>query len=275
VRKGSGKVTGIGGEILLYQPQRGSAALEVRLDQKTLWLSLNQMAALFDRDKSVISRHLRKVFHDRELERRSVVAKNATTAEDGKIYQVEHFNLDAILSVGYRVNSRRGTEFRIWATHVLKDHLLRGYTLNEQRLQAQNQRLIELQHAVDLMGRIAGGRMLAGSEAEGLLKVITDYSLALGLLDDFDHERLTIRDTTATARFSLSYEAARTAIDHMAARAGIPGGGLFGREKDASFKSALGAIYQTFDGRELYPSVEEKAAHLRTISLTLRSTLPI
>ena len=144
-----------GGEIVLYQAPDGSVKLDVRLERDTIWLSLNQMAALFDRDKSVISRHLRNVFREGELDRESVVAFFATTAADGKTYQVEYYNLDAILSVGYRVNSKRGTQFRIWATQVLRDHILRGYTVNARRLQ-------ELQQTIRLVSTLADRRALSG-----------------------------------------------------------------------------------------------------------------
>jgi len=137
--------------VVLYEAPDGEVQLDVRLERETVWLSLDQMAKLFRRDKSVISRHLRNVFTSRELERKSVVAKNATTAADGKTYQVEHFNLDAILSVGYRVNSKRGTQFRIWATLTLKGHLLRGYTLNEKRLREKG--LGQIEQAVGLLAR--------------------------------------------------------------------------------------------------------------------------
>jgi prophage maintenance system killer protein len=236
--------------------------MDVRLDRETLWLSLNQMADLFDRDKSVVSRHLRNIFQTKELERDSVLAVFATTAADGKTYQVEYFSLDAILSVGYRVNSRRGTQFRIWATQVLRDHLLCGYSLNERRLQADLARLSELQAAVDLMGRILSSKEVSGAESEGLLRIIADYSLALRLLDQYDHQQLRLHGTTGTARFELTYEGGIEAVASMRQTMGELAGGLFGREKDKGLASAIGAVYQTFEGRELYPSTEEKAAHL-------------
>ena len=247
------------GEIIIYQTEDGQAKIDVKLERETIWLNLDQMATLFGRDKSVISRHLNNVFKSQELLRKSVVAKNATTASDGKTYMVDYYNLDAIISIGYRVNSRRGTQFRIWATQVLKDHIVKGYTVNEKRLRDENTRLKELQETVDLLGRIIDQRQLVGQEAEGLLKVVADYSQALKLLDDYDYSRLTIGDVTEQPRFAISYEAARSAIDKLAS--GIDST-LFGREKDDSFKGSIGAIYQTFDGKEVYPSVEEKAAHL-------------
>jgi hypothetical protein len=150
------------GEIIIYQTEDGQAKLDVRLEQETIWLSLDQIAVLFGRDKSVISRHLNNVFKSQELLRDSVVAKNATTASDGKTYRVDYYNLDAIISVGYKVNSKRGIEFRIWASQVLKDHIVKGYTVNEKRLRDENARLKELQETVDLLGRIIDQRQLAG-----------------------------------------------------------------------------------------------------------------
>ncbi|MEI7947950.1 MAG: virulence protein RhuM/Fic/DOC family protein [bacterium] len=250
------------GSVTLYQTPDGCSALDVRLNGETVWLNLNQMASLFERDKSVISRHLRNVLETKELNRDSVVAFFATTATDGKTYRVEFFNLDAILAVGYRVNSRRGTEFRIWATQILRDHLVIGYTLNEKRLQAQVARLTELQSAVDIMGRIIANKAITGTESEGLLKVITDYSLALRLLDQYDHQQLRVHGTTAINTFVLTYEAAISAIARMAEIMGSAADGLFGREKDKGLASGIGAVYQTFNGHDLYPSTEEKAAHL-------------
>lgn len=255
-------IQGASGEIVFYSSGDGHTTIDVRLEHDSIWLSLNQMSELFERDKSVISRHLNKVFNDGELVRKSVVAKNATTAADGKTYQVEYFNLDAVISVGYRVNSKRGTEFRIWATQILRDHVLNGYTLNEKRLQAEVKRLYELEDAVRLMGRVLAERNVTGDEAQGLLKVITDYSLALQLLDQYDHQQLKLHATTETARFVITCDAAMTAITEMKASMGTLAGGLFGLEKDKGLESAIGAIYQTFGGQDVYPSIEEKAAHL-------------
>ena len=253
------------GKIIIYRAEDGETRLEVSLKEDTVWLSLNQMVALFDRDKSVISRHIKNVFREDELDKRSVVAKFATTASDGKTYQVEYFNLDIIISVGYRVKSQRGTQFRIWATGVLKDYLIKGYSVNEKRLREQNARFIQLQKTVNLLGRVVEGRELAGDEAAGLFRVLTDYSYALTLLDQYDHQQLEIRNTSGgQGRFIIKYEQAREAIDKLGEQymaAGQPAA-LFGIEKDESFRGILGALYQTFGGKELYQSVEEKAAHL-------------
>jgi prophage maintenance system killer protein len=246
------------GEIILYRSPDGQAALDVRLDGETLWLNLNQLAGLFERDKSVISRHLGNVFKSGELKRKSVVAFFATTAADGKTYSVEYFNLDAIISVGYRVNSKRGTQFRIWATNVLREHLVRGFTLNEKRLREQEQKLSDLHRAVGLLEKTLAHQAIGLDEAKGLLQVITDYAYALTTLDRFDHGTLAIEAVRRPAPYILTYEAAMEIVAAMQ-----PGfGGLFGLEKDQGFKSALGAVYQTFGGEELYPSIEEKAANL-------------
>ena len=165
-------IVGQGGEIVLYQTKDGRTALDVRLDQETVWLDAHQMAVLFGRERSVILKHIHNVYKTNELPPEATCAKIAQVAADGKLRRMDTFNLDMIISVGYRVNSRRGTEFRIWATSVLKDHILKGFTLNERRLQAQVERLKELQSAVDLMGRIVSEKALTGVEAKGLLKVI-------------------------------------------------------------------------------------------------------
>lgn len=245
-------------QIVLYRAKDGRTALEVNLQRETVWLTQAQMVDLFQRDQSVVSRHIRNVFSEGELDAESNMQKMHIASADKPVV---FYNLDVIISVGYRVKSKQGTQFRIWATQILRDHLLKGYTVNEQRLRDQVTRLKELQATVDLLGRVMQERRLTGDEAEGLLKVVTDYSLALSLLDQYDHQQLAIRDTTSPTPFALTYDAAKTAITKMASQSGMHGD-LFGREKDDSFKSSLGAIYQTFGGRELYPSIEEKAAHL-------------
>jgi prophage maintenance system killer protein len=248
------------GKVIVYKGNNGKVTIDVNLKEETVWLSLNQMTRLFNRDKSVISRHLRNVFKARELYKSSVVAKFATTALDGKVYNVEYYNLDAIISVGYRVNSKRGTQFRIWATDILKKHLINGYTLNERRLKEQAHKLQALQNAIELISHIKDGKELDHKEAVGLLSIISDYSYALGLLDDYDNKRIRISDTSKIDKFKLTYENAACAIEQLKDRFGYSE--LFGRQKDESFKSSIAVIYQTFDGRDLYPSVEEKAANL-------------
>lgn len=244
------------GEIVLYQAPDGTVELDVRLERESIWLSLNQMAELFDRDKSVISRHLHNVFKEGELEQEATVAKNATVQREGDrevVREIEYFNLDAVLSVGYRVNSKRGTQFRIWATRVLRDHLLKGYTVNERRLRDLNQ-------AVRLIAGVAERRDLSGDEAMALLRVVGEYRFALDLLDDYDYQRVGAPPAGEKTVYSLSYPEALRIVEQLRERFG--GSAIFGRQKDEGLQSALGAIMQTFGGHDLYPSLEEKAAHL-------------
>ncbi len=242
---------------MIYQTPDGETELNVKVEKETVWLSLNQIAMLFDRDKSVISRHISNVFKEGELEVNSVVANYATTAADGKTYLVDYYNLDVIISVGYRVKSQRGTQFRIWANRVLKEYLLKGYAINQNAKAGQ---LEDLKNAVRLLSNVLETQSLSADEATGLLKVITDFTYALDTLDSYDYQKLEISDTTAGAGFHATYETATKAIAELREKFGC--GGLFGNEKDGSFRSSIATIYQTFDGAELYPSVEEKAAML-------------
>lgn len=253
------------GEIIIYRAEDGETRLEVSLKEDTVWLDAHQMADLFQRDRTVIVRHIRNIYKTGELVPDATCAKIAQVAKDGKTRVMGFYNLDMIISVGYRVNSLRGTQFRIWATGLLKDYLIKGYAVNEKRLREQNARFIQLQKTVNLLGRVVEGRELAGDEAAGLFRVLTDYSYALTLLDQYDHQQLEIRNTSGgQGRFIIKYEQAREAIDKLGEQymaAGQPAA-LFGIEKDESFRGILGALYQTFGGKELYQSVEEKAAHL-------------
>jgi len=203
---------------------------------------------------------LRNIFQEKELERNSVVAKNATTGTDGKTYQVEYFNLDVIISVGYRVKSQKGTQFRIWANQVLKEYLIKGYALDKKRFQQQSRQLDELRQTVKLLGNVIESKTLNSEEATGLLKVITDYTYALDVLDQYDHQILEMGPTTKEESFKINYPDAMKAIRGLKDKFG--GSSLFGNEKDESFQGSLAAIYQTFAGKDLYPSVEEKAANL-------------
>jgi prophage maintenance system killer protein len=245
-------------DIAIYQAPDGTARLEVHLDQESVWLNLNQMVDLFGRDKSVISRHLNNVFKENELDRQAVVAKFATTAADGKTYQVDHYNLDVIISVGYRVKSLQGTKFRQWATQTLRDHIVEGYTVNKPRLQEETAKLLEMQKAVQLLTRTLAGQEVIDDVGKEILQVINDYAYALATLDRYDHGTLTIEGTSGPAVFVLQYEEAISIVHSMKGEFD----GLFGQEKDQGFKSALGTIYQTFDGKDVYPSIEEKSANL-------------
>ncbi|SKD07096.1 Fic/DOC family protein [Chitinophaga ginsengisegetis] len=247
-------------QILIYQTVDGETTIDVKLEDETVWLSLNHIAELFSRDKSVISRHISNIFKEKELERNSVVAKNATTGADGKIYQVEYFNLDVIISIGYRIKSQRGTQFRIWANKTLKEYLTKGYVVNKKQLQEKSSQLEELKQTVKLLGNVMESKHLNSDEAIGLLKVITDYTYALDVLDKYDHQVLQIESTTPENLFEITYHSAMDAIKGLRDKFG--GSSLFGNEKDESFQGSLAAIYQTFGGQYLYPSVEEKAANL-------------
>lgn len=246
-------IKGSMGEVVIYRTPDGRAQLDVRLEGDTLWLAQKQMSELFDTERSVITKHLQNIFRTGELGRESVCAKFAHTAEDGKTYKTAFYNLDAIISVGYRVNSKRGTQFRVWATRVLRDHLLKGYSVNERRLKEINQ-------AIRLIGHVAERREFTGDEASALLKVAADYSYALDLLDDYDNRRVTPRDVSEESAAPLEYEEALAMIDGLRKKFGASS--LFGTEKDRGLDAALGAVVQSFGGRDLYPSLEEKAANL-------------
>jgi len=248
------------GKVILYTDKGGKTRVEVQLNKETLWLSQKQISELFKTERSVITKHLNSIFKSEELEKRSVCAFFAHTAADGKIYKTAFYNLDAVISVGYRVNSTRATQFRIWATDILRRHLVDGYTINQKLLKAKEDKFLAFQHAIKLIERVKGSKPLEYREAMGLLDVIRDYSRAMGLLDDYDHGRVTVRGVSSGAGFRLTSEMALKAVREL--KGGEHAGGLFGLEKDKSFQSSIETIYQTFSGKELYPSAEEKAAHL-------------
>ncbi len=245
------------GEIVIYQAQDGQTSIDVRLEKETIWLSREQIAQLFDRERSVITKHINNVFREQELSRESNV-QNLHIANSDR--PVAFFSLDVIISVGYRVKSPKGTQFRIWANKVLKEYLVKGYAVNEKRLKEQSQQLEQLKQTVRLLGNVLENQPLNSDQASGLLKVITDYTYALDVLDKYDHQILEIKETTKDEFFRINFEEAMSAINGL--RKKIGGSSLFGNEKDESFGGSLAAIYQTFDGEELYRSVEEKAAHL-------------
>lgn len=242
-------------EVVIYQAEDGKTTLEVQLEQDTVWLSQAQMAELFGRERSVITKHLSNVFREGELDKNSNV-QNMHIAKSDK--PVAFYNLDVIISVGYRVKSKRGTQFRQWATWVLRDHIVKGYTLNEQRLREERAKLREMQQTVDLLARTLANHELVTETGREVLQVITDYAYALATLDRYDHGTLAVEATSGPAVFMLEYDEAIAIVQSMKGDFD----GLFGQEKDQGFKSALGAIYQTFGGQELYPSIEEKAANL-------------
>jgi len=246
--------------IVIYQSADGSVATEVRLEGETVWLTQKQMAELFGKNIRTVSEHIRNVFKEGELVEPSVIRNFRITAADGKDYDTAHYNLDVIISVGYRVKSSQGTQFRIWANRVLKDYLVQGYALNQQRLQAQQEKMAELKQAIALSARLIHNKELSNTESQGILAILEKYSHALTVLDDYDHQRLQVVGTHTRALPKIAYAEAMQQI--LLWRQQEKLGGLFGNEKDDSFKSSMNTIYQTFDGKELYPSIEEKAANL-------------
>lgn len=248
-------------EIVIYQSEDGKTVLDVRLEDDTVWLSQQQMSELFQTDRTVISRHIRNIYKDGELEEISTCAKNAQVRMEGNrmvTRSIPYYNLDMIISVGYRVNSIRGVKFRQWASSVLKQYLIKGYAVNESMRKKQ---VAELRQLVQMLGRtLRHSPDPLKEEQSALVDVVVDYTYALDTLDDYDYQRLGIRNTTAHGAFRATYEGAMQEIRQLREKFG--GSALFGNEKDDSFRSSIGQIYQTFDGTELYPSVEEKAAML-------------
>jgi len=248
-------------KVVIYQSASGEASLDVRLEQETVWLSQKQMAELLDKDTDTIGLHIRNIYKEGELEPDATTEKSSVVQNEGdrKVRRkLKFYNLDVIISVGYRVKSQRGTQFRQWATKVLREHLVQGYTINQQRLEEQSQKLAEMQQAVELLSRTLEQQQLVNDLGKDVLKVIADYAYALDLLDRYDHGTLSIEKTSGTTDFVLDYKSANEIVLSMKGNFE----GLFGIEKDQGFKSAIGTIYQTFDGKELYPSAEEKAANL-------------
>ena len=253
----------INDKIIIYQTDDGQTQIDVRLENETVWLTANQMALLFDRDDKTIRKHISNAIKE-ELSDTVVVAKFATTTPHGAIdgksqtHLVSYYNLDVIISVGYRVKSKRGVDFRRWANRVLKDYLVKGYAVNER---IHKEQIGELRQLVGMLGRtIQNQPLLSTDETNALFNVVTYYTYALDTLDSYDYQRLTVSDTTSEAAFHATYDNAMQAILSLKERFGESA--LFGNEKDDSFKSSIGQIYQTFDGVELYPSTEEKAAML-------------
>lgn len=241
--------------IEIYRSQDGSVQLNVKLENETVWLSANQMAMLFDRDAKTIRKHINNVFADGELTKESNTHFLRVANSDKP---VPFYNLDVIISVGYRVKSQQGVQFRRWATSVLKQYLIKGYAINQQiKLDRYN----ELKDVVRLMSRAVGLQdKVTTDEYSGLFNVISDYVYALDTLDQYDYQSLSISKTTKDESFRATYDNAMEAINALKEKFG--GSKWFANEKDDSFKSSIGQIYQTFGGEELYPSVEEKAAML-------------
>jgi len=251
------------GEIIIYQAPDGQTAIDVKLEDETVWLTQSQMQQLFQQTKQNMSLHIKNIFNEQELDREATVKESLTVQKEGKRSvkrKIEYYSLDVIISVGYRVKSQNGTQFRVWANKVLKNYLIKGYSINEKRLKEQAGQLESLKQAVKLLGNVIEAQPLNSDEATGLLKVLTDYTYALDVLDRYDHQVLEIGATTREELFQITYSEAMKAIDGLRHKFG--GSTLFGNEKDESFQGSLAAIYQTFGGEFVYPSIEEKAANL-------------
>lgn len=242
-------------QIIIYQTADGQTQIDVRMENETIWLSANQMAVLFDRDEKTIRKHINNVFSDCEVDKESNTHFLRLAHSDKP---VAFYTLDVIISVGYRVKSQQGVHFRQWANKVLKDYLVRGYAINNQ---LSVQKYEELSQLVHLLGRtINNEKELLEGDSRELVNVVADYTYALDTLDRYDYQQLTIEHTTTEETFRATYDSAMNSIATLKEKFG--GSELFGSEKDDSFKSSIGQIYQTFDGQELYPSIEEKAAML-------------
>jgi len=246
-------------KIVIYQTEDGQTQIDVRLENDTVWLTQKQIAELFGTKRPAITKHLKNIYASEELEEDSTCSILEHMGNDGKqTYSTKYYNLDAVLSVGYRVNSKNATRFRQWANMVLRQYLVKGYAVSDR---IRKEQIGELRQLVGMLGRtIQSQTLLSNDETNALFAVVTDYTYALDTLDSYDYERLTIDKTTKEEPFHATYENAMEAINSLRNKFG--GSTLFGNEKDDSFKSSIGQIYQTFGGDELYPSVEEKAAML-------------
>lgn len=240
----------------MYQTTDGNTTLDVKLEGENVWINRQQMAELFNRNVKTIGKHINNALKE-ELGDLSVVANFATTANDGKTYKVDYYNLDMVISVGYRVKSNRGIQFRIWANKVLKEYLVQGFVVNQQ---AKVNQLQEALDSIKVLTNIAIRNEAVNEQADDILQVIRDYTYALDTLDKYDYQSLEIDQTTTEEPFRATYTGAMEAIETLREKFGS--GGLFGNEKDQSFQSSINTIYQTFGGEDLYPSVEEKAAML-------------
>lgn len=256
------------GDIVIYRTEDGKTALDVTLEEQTVWLTQAQMARLFDKDVRTMSEHIANLYREKELPKDSTIRKFRIVRKEGKREverQIDHFNLDVIISVGYRVKSKRGTQFRIWATNLLRDHLVRGYTVNEKRLQESKQRLKELQAAVELVEEAKAVKTLSTTETAGLLTVITEYTRSWLLLHQYDAGTMTTKELHRRVRFRITEDEAKKTIGQLwkTLMQRDEASDLFGQERQRGvLKGILGSVEQTFGGSELYASIEEKAANL-------------
>jgi len=250
-------------EIKIFKTESGNTSIEVKLEKETVWLNQYQLESLFKTNRTSINRHLKNIYKTKELTEKRTCTKIAQVQKEGKRIvkrEIKYYNLDIIIAVGYRVNSKLGTEFRIWANQLIKEYLIKGYTLNQEKLEKQNKQLNELKETVKILSNVVTKKELSDDESKGLLEIISDYSYALEILDRYDYQSLKIEKTTANEVYKITYI---EAINQIQMTKKVYGNSdLFGQEKDNSFQSSIATIYQTFEKVDLYPSVEEKAANL-------------
>jgi death-on-curing family protein len=255
------------GEIIIYQTEDGKSQLEVHLQNESIWLSQKMMAELFQKDSDTISLHLKNIYKEKELNENSTTELFSVVQEEGsrKIKRkIKFYNLDAVISVGYRINSKRGTQFRIWATQTLKDHLIKGYTINEKRLREQQERFKELNQTIEFLKTTIGSKQLSDKETQGLLEIIAAYTRSFILLNQFDSNSLQSHPSDKQLTYEINYNEANSAIQQLKNEliSKQEASELFGRQRDETFQGILKSVIQTFEGNYLYPSIEEQAAHL-------------
>ena len=247
------------GEIIIYETKDGETSIDVRMEEETVWLTQAQMVDLFQTTKQNVSLHINNVYKENELEKNSTVKEYLTVQNEGRRLirrNVKYYNLDVIISVGYRVKSQRGTQFRIWANSVLKRYLTQGFAIKENATQIQLQNLSSM---LEILSKSIENNSISVDETQNLLRIIKDFSYGLDTLDKYDNQVLEVEKTTESEdEFRINYENASQVIQDLKKK--FNASQLFGNEKDSSFESSVNTIYQTFDGKELYPSIEEKAA---------------
>ena len=246
-------------EIIIYQTEDGKTQIDVNMQDETIWLTQKQMAKLFDKNVKTINEHIQNIFKEGELEQDSVIRNFRTTANDGKQYNTNYYNLDVIISVGYRVKSLRGTQFRIWANKILKQYLVKGYAINEIALKKQQEKINTLKNTINLLSRSINNQIETVEEAKQVAKVLDNFVCGLDLLDNFDHKTLDTKGVTKKEAVVISENEFLEVVDKMKSEFASD---VFANPKDGSFSSSVNQIYQTFDGLELYPTIEEKSAML-------------
>ncbi len=249
------------GQIIIYKSKDGPK-LEVKLQEDTVWLDAHLMAKLFELDRTVVVKHIKNIYNTNELDENSTCAKIAQVAADGKVRKMNLYNLDMIISVGYRINSKRATQFRVWATKTLKDHLVKGYTINEKRVLETQEKFIQLTDTIEFLKEKSSHELLANQQQE-LLNLLSNYSKTLSILEHYDKGKLKLLKE-AKEKYKINYDDAKTVIQRMKEEliTKKEATELFGQENGEKFEAIIGNIYQTFGGTDLYPSLEEKAAHL-------------